>query len=73
MNKLCPLGPAGVGRIVNLFFGPACFPSCNYTKGALSEEKNNPRSKAKSQQNQGFQQKLLGLFFVLYNVGTAVS
>ena len=36
MNKLCPLGPAGVGRIVNLFFGPACFPSCNYTKGALT-------------------------------------
>ena len=36
MNKLCPLGPAGVGRIVNLFFGPACFPSCNYTKSALT-------------------------------------
>ena len=35
MNKLCPLGPAGVGRIVNLFFGPAWVPSCNYTKGAL--------------------------------------
>ena len=35
MNKLCPLGPAGVGRIVNLFFGPACFPSCNYTKAHL--------------------------------------
>ena len=35
MNKLCPLGPADVGRIVNLFFSPACFPSCNYTNGAL--------------------------------------
>ena len=35
MNKLCPLGPAGVGRIVNLFFGPAWVPSCNYTKHQL--------------------------------------
>jgi len=39
MNKLCPLGPAGVGRIVNLFFSPACFPSCNYTKSALTHHR----------------------------------
>ena len=36
MNKPCPLGPAGVGRVVNLFSGPAWVPSCNYTKSALT-------------------------------------